>query len=167
MTDQELKSELKKIHAASYGWSVQCCRGDQYLAKDILQTAYLKVLNKKAVFSEKSGFKTWFFAVIRNTSLDTFNKEVKLKQRNNEFAKSIETISQPIEINEKDDFFDKALTVLTNKQRELLHLMFYQEMTINQAAAVMNISGGSARQHYHRAKIQLKDWIVENKILES
>ena len=167
MTDLELRTQLKNIHAASYGWAIQCCRGNRDLAKDILQTAYLKVLYKKAVFSGKSVFKTWFYAVIRNTSRDTYNSEIKQQQKNFEFANSVEKVSLPVEFEEGDQFFERALVILTNRQRELLHLMFYQEMTINQAAEVMNISGGSARQHYHRAKIQLKDWIIANKILES
>jgi len=39
-------------------------------AADVLQIAYLKVLNGKAAFDARSSFKTWLFAVIRRTAAD-------------------------------------------------------------------------------------------------
>lgn len=59
-----LREELEKWHEASYGWALQCCGGETELAQEVLQSAYLKVLEGKAVFKAKSGFKTWFFAVL-------------------------------------------------------------------------------------------------------
>jgi RNA polymerase sigma-70 factor (ECF subfamily) len=37
-----------------------------------------------------------------------------------------------------------------------LHLAFYQQLSLSEAAEVMQITVGSARQHYERAKKRLR-----------
>jgi RNA polymerase sigma-70 factor (ECF subfamily) len=48
-----------------------------------------------------------------------------------------------------------ALMLLSVRQREVLHLVFYAEMTLEEAAATLAISLGSSRTHYHRGKERL------------
>jgi RNA polymerase sigma-70 factor (ECF subfamily) len=44
---------------------------------------------------------------------------------------------------------------LPARQREVLDLVFFHEMTVEQAAEVMDVSTGTARTHYHRGKLRL------------
>jgi len=44
MDEIELQAQLEKVHSVSYGWALNCCSRDRTEAKDVLQMAYLKVL---------------------------------------------------------------------------------------------------------------------------
>jgi len=68
MDDAELRAQLERYHRDSYGWALACCRHDPKEAENTLQNAYLKILEKRAVFHGRAAFKTWLFSVVRMTA---------------------------------------------------------------------------------------------------
>ncbi|MBI2438551.1 MAG: RNA polymerase sigma factor [Lentisphaerae bacterium] len=70
MNASDLRGQLEQHHAASYGWAMSCCAHNPEEAADVLQSAYLKILQGRARFSGRSAFKTWLFTVIRRTAAD-------------------------------------------------------------------------------------------------
>ena len=139
---------------------------DEEAAVEVLQNVYLKVLEGKARFNKKATFKTWLFSVIRYTSMDYFRAQ---KQRRALFIQdqsglkmAEETISDHqanIDVSQEQAIFKKALNELSSQQQHILHLVFYQNLTIQDAANIMNISLGTARTHYERGKQQLRKWL--------
>ncbi|HEY0364937.1 MAG TPA: RNA polymerase sigma factor [Pyrinomonadaceae bacterium] len=159
METSELKAELEKLHHASFGWALNCCRHDRADAEEVLQTVYLKILQGKAIYRSESKLRTWLFAVIRKTAITERRKRV---------LRSLVTIndadnkigSQPeieFERSEMQQRFQQALARLPARQRETMHLVFYQDLSLSEAAEVMNIAIGSARRHYERGKKQLRE----------
>src|SRR6185503_19969324 len=167
----ELKDELEKLHSASFGWALNCCRRDHAEAEEVLQTVYLKILEGKARFRGEASLKTWLFAVIRKTAIGEYRKRVV---RNLVFLGSsvkpsdaATTAGAPAVIFEKSEtkkVFRAALQKLPPRQREALHLIFYQDMSLSEAADVMGISIGSARQHYDRGKKHLREWLSQTEV---
>ena len=164
--EMDLRSELESHHAACYGWALSCCSYNDAEAKDVLQNVYVKVLEGRARFKERSSFKTWLFAVIRNTAADERRRRwlrfIGLAKYANERATDL-----PAPGNEESD--DKSemsrklkieLARLSRRQQEVLHLVFYQEMTLEAAASVMGLSIGSARTHYERGKNNLRKFLT-------
>src|ERR1041385_4629269 len=72
----ELKTELEKLHQASFGWALNCCRQNHADAEEVLQTVYLKILQGKAIYRGESKLRTWLFAVIRKTAITERRKRV-------------------------------------------------------------------------------------------
>ena len=57
----------------------------------------------------------------------------------------------------------RALSSLSRRQHEILHLVFYQDLTIDAAAQVLGISVGTARQHYERGKEKLRALLADKR----
>ena len=68
MKQSDLRGELERLHPASFGWALWCCDHRRDEAEEVLQTAYLKVMEEAASFNENSSLRTWFFGVIRRTA---------------------------------------------------------------------------------------------------
>jgi RNA polymerase sigma-70 factor (ECF subfamily) len=153
-----LKAELEQLHTASFGWAMSCCRQNRADAEEVLQIVYLKILQGKAVYRGESKLQTWLFAVIRKTAITERRKQLFRLVHSNAGAAS-EVSNEPeseFERSEMQQRFQGALAQLPARQRETLHLVFYQELSLSEAAAVMNVSVGSARRHYERGKKRLR-----------
>ena len=125
--------------------------------------SYLKVLSGRARFDERSSFKTWLFGVIRKTAAERRRSRwlrslAGLRWRDGQpDPQPIPTPESLLGTSETSRALRAALKTLPARQREVLHLVFYQDLTIEEAARVLGISLGSARTHYHRGKAGLKE----------
>jgi RNA polymerase sigma-70 factor (ECF subfamily) len=152
MDRAELEQQLQALHPASFGWALACCDRDRNDAEDVLQTVYVKIFEGKARFDGRAAFRTWLFAVIRNTAL----AQRRMRWfRMFEWPRAEESAEQDLVRSERAAALVRALTRLARRQREVLELVFYHDMTIEQAGATLGISVGSARVHYERGKKRL------------
>jgi RNA polymerase sigma-70 factor, ECF subfamily len=157
MEISELKAELEKLHPASFGWALSCCRRNPAEAEEVLQTVYLKILQGKAVYRGESKLQTWLFAVIRKTAINERRKQWLRSLVSVPRTTNATGLESEFERSEMQRRFQEALSRLPARQRETLHLVFYQDLSLSEAAEVMNISLGSVRRHYERGKKHLRE----------
>jgi len=165
MDQEELRNQLERLHKKSYGWALHCCSSDRVMAEDVLQSAYLKVLEGKANFEGRSEFPTWLFAVIKRTALEFFRRKrltffLSISERGD--GAMTETPETAIHQSNLEAILRAALETLSARQREILHLVFYQDLSLSQAAEVLGISLGSARTHYERGKQRIRQWLEKS-----
>src|SRR2546423_3774479 len=164
----ELKGELEKLHRASFGWALSCCRRDHSEAEEVLQTVYLKIFEGRARFRDEASLKTWLFAVIRKTAIGEYRKRLLRNlvfiggpEKRDDRVSVADAAPVLFEKSELQKQFRALLRKLPPRQREALHLVFYEDLSLSEAANVMGISIGSARQHYERGKKHLRQWLSE------
>jgi len=58
--------------------------------------------------------------------------------------------------------FRHALEQLPARQRQTLHLVFYEDLSLQETAETIGISVGAVRKHYGRAKASLRDLLLES-----
>lgn len=168
LTPAELESRLARMHEESFGWALSCCRWDEPDAEDVLQTAYLKVVSGKARFEGRSTFRTWLFGVIRRTALEHHRRSTSQRERAELLAAErpsdggdIAAPDEQVVRAEVSQMLLDALAELPDRQREVLHLVFYQDLSVREAAEAMDVSVGSARVHYDRGKKRLRALLSE------
>jgi RNA polymerase sigma-70 factor (ECF subfamily) len=129
------------------------------MAEEVLHNAYLRILEGKATFDGRSSFKTWMFGVIRNMALQNrsqlFRGLARIRQTLLPVSSGSSDTEDQLYRSEMRDRFGRLLGKLSSRQKEVLQLVFYHDMTIEEAARVMRVSLGSARTHYQRGKHRL------------
>ncbi len=166
LTRGELEAELERLHAASFGWALSCSGWNDADAEDVLQTTYMKVISGRARFGGRSAFRTWLFGVIRQTAWEHARRARSHERRAELLAAegivaAAESADAGAERSGRSQSLLRALAELPDRQREVLHLVFYQDLTIREAAEVMEVSLGSARVHYERGKKRLRALLSE------
>jgi RNA polymerase sigma-70 factor (ECF subfamily) len=143
-----------------------CCGRDRDQASDVLQEAYWKVLSGKAKFEGRSSLRTWLFGVIRMTAMEQ-RRVLSLRwlrsrpkdapDEPDDVAASGPSPSESVADRQRAVRLEGALAQLPPRQREVLHLTFYEGLTLAEAAEIMAVSLGTASQHYDRGKAKLQE----------
>lgn len=164
-----LARELEALHPRCFGWALACCDRRRELAEDVLHEVYAKVLGGSARFRGESTMMTWLFGVIRKTAAAQRRRDrlhqilgVRNAWRVDRPAASPSPESDAIE-SDRRARTRRALSQLSMRQREVLELVFYHDLTLTEAAAIMQVSSGSAHRHYHRGKARLVLLLTEDR----
>ena len=157
-----LAGQLEALHRESFAWALACCAHHAHDAEEVLQMSYLKALEGRARFEGRSAFKTWLFGVIRMTAREQrrrvwwrWVRQVRAGE-GRECATDDDSPDDAMARGEEIARVRAACDRLSSRQRQVLMLVFHHELSLDEAAAVMGVSPGSARQHYHRGKEQLR-----------
>jgi RNA polymerase sigma-70 factor (ECF subfamily) len=169
MQPDHIKQHLQDHHQEYYGWALHCCGTDKHMVPDVLQTAYLKIMEKQTSFREQSAFMTWAFAIIRNTALDAARKGRKERSRITGDRHLMEEVypskaGDATDDRLKEQFFAEAMRLLTERQREIMQLVFYHDLSLKETGQVLNISTGAVSRQYDRAKKRLVGWLHQKGI---
>ncbi len=150
------------MHPDAFAWALRCSSGRREEAEDALHAAYFRIIDGKARFEGRSSFRTWLFGVIRRTALEERRKGwLRLVRLQRWFERSGSAGDQRTDpggvvAGETAARLKNALARLSTRQREVLHLVFYQELSVQEAAEVLGMPVGTARTHYERGKTRLR-----------
>jgi RNA polymerase sigma-70 factor (ECF subfamily) len=155
---QEL--DLRELHQDAVQWAMYCTGYDTELGREVVQQAYLKIVEGSARFERTSTLKTWLFGVIRLTALECRRKQNLHRVADAAFG---EPDMQPGPDRSNGDYAEAftsraisdALETLSRMQREIIYLAFYRELTLSEIADIHGVSIGTVRTQYHRAKQKL------------
>ena len=156
-TLQPSPEALAGLHDSAYRWALACCAFDQERAREVLQMTYAEILSGRARFDGRSTDKTWLFAVVRRTAW----REAAGSRRSAALRDRFERLGPRAAVADAADSLARqdtrdavrvALGTLPPRQRQLVELVYYHDLSLTEAARVLGIGVGSARQHFHRAK---------------
>ncbi|MGN6248832.1 MAG: RNA polymerase sigma factor [Ginsengibacter sp.] len=126
-------------------------------ARDVVQASFEKLwINRDKVDNERS--KSYLFTVAYHQMIDLIrkNKRVKLEE---DFSSSTQTTREPQ--TEIKKLLNEALYRLSETQRSLVLLKDYEGYSYEEIAVITSLSISQVKVYLHRARIQLKNYLVK------
>lgn len=122
-------------------------------AEDVFQEVFLRYIKKNPQFTDEEHRKAWLIRVTINCS----NKALTSPWR-----KRTEKITEDIYV--KDNYSNELyyeLLKLPEKYREVIHLYYYQDMSVDEIANALGKRSSSIRTRLARARQLLKKFMRE------
>jgi RNA polymerase sigma-70 factor (ECF subfamily) len=157
---------VEKYSAKSYSLAFSLVKNEE-IARDIVQTSFLKAYKGLHKFREDAKFSTWLFRIVVNECNQNFRK------------KKISGIEKNIEINELRQESDENKTYFTEKKKILkdairrlkpkeamvIRLYYLCELNHEEIKEITGLSLSNSKVILHRARKNLKE-ILENQFAE-
>ncbi|MCI4670031.1 MAG: sigma-70 family RNA polymerase sigma factor [Bacteroidia bacterium] len=175
MDDQELWNSFQKgskeAFAELYKQNIQTLyhfgkkfTNDRELVKDSIQEIFTDFWRKRDSIKELHKVKVYLLKSLRYKLIRSMSQAKKINQINlGDLLKEI----PGVELQETENDFKRKRLLKENiqrlpeRQKEIIHLKYFQNLTNDEIAEVLNINYQSASNLLHRALTKLKDIILK------
>lgn len=139
---------------------------DRTAGEDLVQETFIKVWKHLARFDTDKPFRTWLFAIAKNSAYDWLKKKKPLPfsafsgaDETEPFADEPDTEPLPDELIFREEAaheLDRVLAELPEKYRSLIVLVYQDGFSLHEAAEVSGESYNTIKSRHQRAMKQLR-----------
>ena len=159
-----------KDHA--YNLALRIC-GSHEDAEEIAQDAFIKAYRSLAQFKMKSSFATWLYRIVYNTAISLVRARKKAPLSLKDFPADatdfigVNSSEEEAEEEYRSSLVNFALQKITEEERGLIGLYYYEELKIVEIAEITGISKSNIKVKLFRARQKMIEIIekVEKKNL--
>ena len=156
MTDREYNECVKIYSDNVYRFIFKNLRHEED-TRDIVQTAFENMWrNRNNVQNETC--KSYLFTVAYNQMIDHLRKVKRFKLKT-ALTESTSVYNKPA--NDLKKVLEQALSTLNDIQRSLVLLKDYEGYSYQEIGQITSLSESQVKVYLHRARIQLKEFIVK------
>ena len=133
---------------------------DSYTAEDLAIDVFSDLIVHKHRYNFKVSLKTYLFMIGRSRALDYIKhrKVIDFVEINEaeDFSDDERVLEQTVLDDERKRMVNEAITKLSEDMREVVHLIYFEDMTYAEAAKVMKKTAKQVDNLLYRAKTQLR-----------
>lgn len=131
------------------------------LAEDLTSDVFVKVFSKLDTFdASKASISTWIYRIAQNTVIDYFRTRKVYSEVPEEIAEE-SNIDDELLNNETLDALADALSELPERDRDLIILHYYHNLTLKEAAERLGMSYSNAKLVHNKSLVVLERLMQE------
>jgi RNA polymerase sigma-70 factor (ECF subfamily) len=134
---------------------------NEALADDLISEVFMDVWQQAGRFEGRSSVSTWLIGIARYKALSALRKPRHGSLDDDDIAESlVDDADDPEVLKQKQDksgVLRKCLALLSREHREIVDLVYYHEMSIDEAAAVIGIPENTVKTRLFYARKRLAE----------
>jgi RNA polymerase sigma-70 factor (ECF subfamily) len=152
--DESVLEELLRRHKSKIYTSIYLLVKDQYLAEDIFQDAFIKVINtlRSGRYNEEGKFLPWVLRIAHNLVIDYFRKEKRTPVITSSDGTDVLSMLQINEESAEDKLLREQthadlramIHFLPDEQKEVLIMRHYADLSFKEIADLTEVSINTA-----------------------
>lgn len=162
--DTSAFEELAKSHYKQvFNYALRIAGGDNEIASEITQSAFIKAFLAILKFDERANFSVWLWRIVYNTFIDYTRREEKTEPLEAmELESPEETPEKHYETQQVVDKLHKLISTLTPAHRDTLIMFDILGFSYDEVAEIAGVPVGTIRSRLSRAREEIKEKILEN-----
>jgi RNA polymerase sigma-70 factor (ECF subfamily) len=145
---------------AGIAWRSGCRRED---AEDVVSEVFLKVYRNLHQYRPDHAFSTWLYKLTANHVVDR-SRRMKKERGRAEMPEQVEDKSQgaddAMEADERHTLVRKALTLVDERYRQVMHLVYVEGLKVDETARVLGLPEGTVKTRLMRGRDALRKVLV-------
>ena len=129
-------------------------------ADDVTQEVFIRIYKSLDTLKDASAEKAWIYRIATNECNRFLTRKYQSTELTEDITNSLmegEYIDYDEEVQIK---FQKALNTLSERQRNVFELRYYEEMTYEQISEIINSDVSTLKATYYVAKQKITDYIL-------
>ena len=154
--DQEAMGALYRAHASRVYTVVRRLAGDDALAEDLAQDAWIRAFRKLELFRGDSSFGTWMYRLATNMALNRLRRRGRRDEveREADIVHAAGSLDEAV-INQR--MLAQALDRLPPGYRQVLVLHDVEGRTHEEIAEMLGVAPGTSKSQLHKARARMRE----------
>ena len=157
MNEERFISQVREQQEPLRRFLLALCNGDSALADDLAQDALVRAYVASGSFLGLSKFSTWLFRIAYNCYID-YCRKAKPEQTGVEEARALPA-QETSDASFRYQQLYQALEKLPEKEKAAIALFYFEELSIKEISAILNIPQGTIKYHLSSGRQHLKQHI--------
>lgn len=175
MTDLELVERFQKGDEAAFNelvhrykdkvyWTARRFLQDHDEADEVVQQSFLKAYKGLKTFRSDSGVFTWLYRITVNTALNVLRQQrarefLGIDELTSESGPESDRPDEQYERREEKALVEEAIRRLPEKQRAVFVLRFYDQLSYEEIAEILNTSVGGLKANFFHAMRKIEEYV--------
>lgn len=133
-------------------------------AEDVHQEVFIRYIRTNPLFESREHERAWFIRVTTNLCKNLWKSAWRQKMVSMDSLEETQDGNAYVQqsLNEDEELLVETVKRLPFKYRMVVHLFYYEEMSLEEIAQALNLKSSNVRTRLTRARKMLREWLKED-----